>query len=368
MIDFTILVDASDEGRIKALSVLNDLYLRTAIKSRAGDSSEINTPPTGSELITLPNPPSQSPPVYRPIEGHDNSTSPTKYKLGGMFSRKPTFAIVDSHRDMPPSNSGPNIIRSSATTTLPKEPTSEYNPWETESSRSPNEPQGSSPRGRQESPTETLISLGRKPTNISKPSSKDAYGGFCKGAYKLQVGLKDGLKLRNQSGTMLGEGYYWACGSSKCAFDGPACKKDKDWVHDDTVHSCYGIRYRWIFLAKSHIVMSKVKNHIYDYRCVFCVSEDYESPIFRDVKGLMEHVSKHRGQQLGDGVLRKLNCINKRVATEQEDFDINLMPDDSKFDPGEPTDIDRMPTDDDSTTWSTSEGTTLVTNHWRDLT
>lgn len=411
MTDFSILVDASDEGRIKAVSVLNDLYLRKArtisvspnipqilpciplpsnnvngegqIDGRAPQPDTGNyirsiVTPWDNEVGNVPKYPSQPPLRYKHTERPEISSSSAKRKFRGIFSHIPTFGTRESHGgelgyprgdsndSMPPHKSAPNSNRSSAMTISSQELLDENNPWASELSRSPNETLTTSLHAQQRSQTEPSGGLQRQSTHESKLASGDVYGGFCKGAYKLQVGLRDGLKLRNQSGSFQGEGYYWACGSSKCAFEGRACKKDKEWAFDDAIRESHGVRYRWTFLAKSHVALSKVKHGIYDYRCVFCVSQSHESLVFRNAKALMEHVSQHRGQHLDEEILRKANCINMRDAADEEDFDINLTPVDAKAEPGQA--VDWMSTDGVSSAWSTSEETMSDTNHWRDLT
>lgn len=408
MTDFSILVDASDEGRIKAVNVLNDLYLRKAraiaVPSKIPQilprtplpSNDINgegqidgrgpRPDTGNykrsivtprdiEVGNVPEYPSQPSWRYKQTERPNVSSSSAKRKSRGIFSHIPTFGTRETHAgkhsyprgnsndSMPPHKSAPNTNRSSVTAILPQELLDEDNPWASELSRSPTETLIASLHIRQGSQTEPSGGIQRQSTNESKLASGDVYGGFCKGAYKLQVGLRDGLKLRNQSGSFQGEGYYWACGSSKCAFEGCACKKGKEWGFDDSIRESHGVRYRWLFLAKSHVALSKAKNGIYDYRCVFCVSQSQESTVFRNAKVLMEHVSHHRGQHLDEAILRKANCINTRVAAYEEDFDINLTPVDAKADPA----VDWMSTDGASSAWSTSEETMSDANHWRAL-
>ncbi len=413
MIDFSVLVDASDEGRVKAVNVLNDLYMRKAktahvlrnipqglpfthlpsdnfnirpqivdgaqypgFSPTAGSQIENNNTSKDSEVGKLPKNLSPPPSSSRPIERPNTSSSSAKRKFSGIFSHKPTFTTRDSQGGKPsdrdggsdgsisPHEGGPNSNRSSAMTTTSPGLLDEDNPWVSELSGSPNETQRTSLQFGRVSQKKPYSVFRRQPTNESKLPSEDVYGGFCKGAYKLQVGLRDGLKLRNQSGSFQGEGYYWACGSSKCAFEGRAGKKDKEWAFDNTVRNSHGVRYRWTFLAKSHVGLSKAKNGIYDYRCVFCVSQGHESPVFRKAKVLIEHVSQHRGQHLDEAILRKTNCINLREAADDEDFDINLTPADSEVDPGQG--VYWIPKDGVSSACFMNEDTMSVTNHWRD--
>ena len=413
MTDFSVLVDASDIGRIKAVSVLHHLYLRTAesatiprgatqalppapasslrvngqdrddstllpphLVPRTGNPAEISVPSNGLEETIPPTSPTQPPPSYRLIESHNTFTSSTKRRLSVIFSRKPTFisgdipggkigspdGIVDD--SIPAHNSGSNSNRFLAMTILSQEPLDEDNPWVSEISRSPNKTRKKSPQIRQSPETERPIIFQRQSSNTSKVESKDDFHGFCKGAFKLQVGRKDGLKLKNQSESFGGEAYYWVCGSSKCAFQHRACKGGKEWGFDDTIHSSYGVRYRWTFLAKSHVALSKVKDGIHDYCCVFCVLQGHDSPVFRGIKALMKHVSQHRNQQFDEAFLRKHRCINMREAMDEEDFDINLVPDDIKTD--ERQAMERTTPDDVTAAWSMNEDTMPDTNHWRD--
>jgi len=415
MTDFTSLVDTSDEARIKAVTILNDLFFRTKAKTvpiprpalqvlpsipppsgilysqnqvdgralpldfhaSTGNQATFNDTRKESEAGMTSKCPSQPPPSSQTTERSETSPGSPKPMFSRMFSRKPTAAVGETCEGKPQyrkgspdssmssHNSASYSKRFSAMTISSQGQLDEDNPWASELSRSPNDAYKTHLLGRRDSQMKSPDTFRRQSTNESKPPFDDLYGGFCKGAYKLQVGLKDGLKLRNQSGSFQGEGYYWACGSSKCAFEGLACKEGKEWTFDDSIHRSCGVRYRWAFLAKSHIAMSKAKNGIYDYRCVFCVFQGQESPVFRKTKVLIEHVSSHRGQSLDDGILRRTNCIDLRQAADEEEFDINLTPADSEVAPGEA--VEMVPGN-DLTIWSKSEDAMSDTNHWRDST
>ena len=415
MTDFTILVDASDIGRMKAVSILNDLYIRkTSAASIPRNASQVlpsvlpppnylsNTDQTNgkalhhgfnpsvgnrlgldvtttkSKTANLSKGPSQPTPNHQITKFSENSDRSPKGSFWRFPSRSATTTEElhesklgnqnrSSDRNISPHKRVPLSNRSSAMTVSSQVPTDEDNPWATELSSSPKATHKAHPKERPSSEAKSHGSLRRPSTNESKLSTEDAYGGFCKGAYKLQVGLtKDGLKLRNASGSFQGEGYYWACGSSKCAFEGRSCKVNKDWAFDDTIHDYHGVRYRWAFLAKSHVKLAKVKDGIYDYRCVFCVFQGQESPVFRKAKVLMQHISQHRGEDFDEAILQKTKCINMRKAADEEDFDINLTPADVEVGPGQA--VESQPAYDDLTIWSTKEDTISVTNHWRDLT
>ena len=161
---------------------------------------------------------------------------------------------------------------------------------------------------------------------IYVPSASNGYGGFCKGAFNFQVGSKDAIKLRKEQVIVQAIVHYWGCSSSKCAFEGPATKEGDEWIYDNSIRSCHGVRYRWSFLAKSHVTLKKVKNKTFHYRCIFCVLHGLESPVYQSTGSLMQHIAQHRDQHFGDAVLDRANCINDRVAVEEDNFDVNLPP------------------------------------------
>ncbi len=167
----------------------------------------------------------------------------------------------------------------------------------------------------------------RQPLESSTTRTQNLYGGFCLGAYKLQVGFPgEGFKLRNQSVALTGQSQYWACANSHCVFDGPARKMDRSWGFSTVIKVAFGVQYRWTFLAKSHIALPKSKNREFDYQCPFCVAQRQPPGPYRTVHAFMEHVSTHRGQEPESSVSDKILCVFGRVAQTDEAFDINLTP------------------------------------------
>lgn len=167
----------------------------------------------------------------------------------------------------------------------------------------------------------------RHPSESSTTGVQNLYSGFCKGAFKLQVGFPDeGFKLRNQSVALTGQAQYWACANPHCVFDGPARKMDKAWGFSTVIKVAFGVQYRWTFLAKSHVALAKSKNREFDYQCPFCVAQRQPPGPYRTVHAFMEHVSTHRGQEPERSISDKILCIFGRVAQTDEAFDINLTP------------------------------------------
>ncbi|KAI9810878.1 MAG: hypothetical protein M1827_005737 [Pycnora praestabilis] len=390
MVDFTILIDASDMGRIQAVSVLSGLHMRLATaappieiphqSSLASDTkSDRAIQGQGQAPITSSANPRWSMPsdnsenlkdgANHTAEGHHRAiarplmrvkrtsissnikslfspSSKRTFSTGStdcdpMTSRMNSSRLEHVEADLTPSVYSDTSNTTWALTPAPllshwhepdnAPPEIERNPWQDLPlpSEDSSDLKASASGGRQLESSRPLPERSLHSLSVTTlPSSENGYGGFCKGAYYLQVGLrKEAVKLRNQSVSFQGEGYYWACASSKCAFEGRAIKKS-GWVFDDTVRTSHGIRYRWSFLAKSHIVPRKVQLRTCRYRCIFCASTSVEggAPLFQKVADLMEHILQHCGQSLDYSILQRISCVSDRLAADDEGFDINLAP------------------------------------------
>ena len=161
---------------------------------------------------------------------------------------------------------------------------------------------------------------------IGHPSADNNFLGFCKGAVKLQNGDRKGLtKCKDYMYSAQSNVYYLACSASKCAFAGhynPNIIWDKVWVDKPK-----GIKFRWPFLAKSHVQQKTVKQDQYAYQCLFCVYLGNTTPVMHGMDLYLEHIShEHRGHAISDVVLYKCGAANDRELEDTEEFDINLLP------------------------------------------
>ena len=231
----------------------------------------------------------------------------------GRLSSGPNSGTVSAPRHQPTSDPVPPADWTSS----PGLTVVESNPWASEVSLPI------------ESPLErsSITVSGFPPSSqlFHRSPSSMPYGGFCKGAYKLQVGLtKESMKLRNQSTSMTGQSNYFACASSKCAFEGPALRSGKTWIFDDNIRKIDAIQYRWTFLAKSHIALSKVKKREYSYQCVFCERKDEAIEVYQSEKKFIKHVATHLDQDSRTLMTDKVCCIMGKEAMKEEAFDVNL--------------------------------------------
>jgi len=134
---------------------------------------------------------------------------------------------------------------------------------------------------------------------------------------------KKGLqKFRKEDGFHIFK-TVWLCRT--CAFQGDAFGLEKAPIVDPNVYTAAnGIRYRWIFLAKSHAKKKSMEGT--SYGCVFCVSEGKATGIFGNVETLMNHIIVEHGQGIREDIRDNNKCIVGRVASISEDFDVNIPP------------------------------------------
>lgn len=80
--------------------------------------------------------------------------------------------------------------------------------------------------------------------------------------------------------------------------------------------------------AKSHIRQTMVTGRQYQFQCPICIySQGHaEGRVWKGVDIYMDHVSSHRGKEIPQEVLQKLNVINDHITEDKEDFDLNLYP------------------------------------------
>ncbi|KAF9697029.1 hypothetical protein EKO04_005109 [Ascochyta lentis] len=164
-----------------------------------------------------------------------------------------------------------------------------------------------------------------------RPCRDNNYWGFCKGAWDVREDVKKGLALRTMPSGMYNTKEIWEC--KQCNFRGntysvtyPGKKGKKETVVDPNVHtSKSGIRYRWIFLAKSH-VKKKTPDSTNDecnYGCVICSVELKVTSIFGNLDTLMYHLLEHVSD-MTQTTMKQTRCIVGRTAGAAEDWDINM--------------------------------------------
>ena len=160
------------------------------------------------------------------------------------------------------------------------------------------------------------------------PSELNKYAGFCKGAWRQQIGdRKKAMEERARPVGINNAAKFIQC--KTCKYEGryvPSNKKQ--YGFDMRVFTLVaGIQFRWEFLFKSHVhakdTMSDPTKGVFG--CMFCCAEGRGTPTFHGVAMFMEHLVEHRSRLPTGEVLYRMNCLVGRQARTDEDFDINIV-------------------------------------------
>ncbi|KAF2446710.1 hypothetical protein P171DRAFT_429677 [Karstenula rhodostoma CBS 690.94] len=158
---------------------------------------------------------------------------------------------------------------------------------------------------------------------LTRPAMHNRYHGFCKGAWQIRKTVHEGLEV--QITPALKEPVlHWAC--KECKFKSRA--PNADTLPDEILsNQKYNIRFRWLFLAKSHrsadVSIDIMEN--YKFGCIFCAAEGKTGDIYDKLDHLMVHViSKHKPITLTPETRAKTKCVVGNVAHHLEDWDIHV--------------------------------------------
>jgi hypothetical protein len=165
-----------------------------------------------------------------------------------------------------------------------------------------------------------------------RPCKANNYWGFCKGAWTIREDPKRGLALRTQPSGMYNSREIWECTS--CTFKGasfavphPSKKNKTIMVYDQrVVESKSRVRYKWLFLAKSHVKKRASDSHSEEssYGCVFCSLEDRVSSVYGGVETLMDHIALCHVADMSETTRKKARCVIGRAPGHGEEWDINI--------------------------------------------
>lgn len=159
------------------------------------------------------------------------------------------------------------------------------------------------------------------------PSEANKFQGFCKGAWRAQIGdMKKAMEERQRPGGMYNAARFWQC--TKCKFEGRLLMLDKKTKSvDRRVLTAEGLQFRWDFLFKSHIETKDATSDFLGatFGCIFCTAEGKGNPIFGGAQMLMAHLQGHRERLPTGEVLYRMNTLAGPRAALDEDFDINII-------------------------------------------
>ncbi|ETI25478.1 hypothetical protein G647_02251 [Cladophialophora carrionii CBS 160.54] len=329
-ISFEPCIDSAIGARLRAVNILNDLYLRQQkrARSKSNTASDVSTSPRASQTKPLPD-------VLQPSfddmkEVAEVSTAKPSIKRSATLESKSS--------DKPGSEKSSGSSRLSRKSSwgvfkiLQRASSSDH----TVETTSPTSPRTAGPVPHVVSPFLSPQSMPMSPSAgpmygapspqimtppispISTVSSIDvlAAAGFCKGAYYVQQGtLGKGLQLSAKN-------MQWTCHCRKCPFAIPAANEGGRPRFDDEAHSTAKLRWRSLLLFKSHLACSQRKKRL--YKCLMCVMLRETSCTYDGEESLFEHMFLHQGGVLHGVELWGPLCFEQsgiRIGSETT-FDI----------------------------------------------
>ncbi|KAI5356979.1 hypothetical protein Slin15195_G090790 [Septoria linicola] len=157
------------------------------------------------------------------------------------------------------------------------------------------------------------------------PAKHNDYHGFCKGVWQIRRSMQEGLSIHILPNTKGVDVPHWKC--KHCQFQAKATSESTslpDSIYFDPKHA---IRYRWTFLAHSHIAARTVQDYseLYSFGCILCAAQGSLIAVYQDLKALLDHIAaKHKTTMLTPEVLEKTKCIIGGAPDGKEDWELNV--------------------------------------------
>ncbi|KIX99711.1 uncharacterized protein Z520_04347 [Fonsecaea multimorphosa CBS 102226] len=312
VIDFEACIDSAIAARLRAVTILNELYLRQQKPSSPNSEVRMSLPhaeetkevveasperrkqsswtpepvPMPSRNTQRPARPSR-PPSDEMKEVVEAPPSPERKKRSGMLEsetppspgqvpRKSSWNVFKKLHRTSSAEKEYVLTPPQATSRPPSHVTSPTSP----SIRSLDDPRRSQVMTPPISPVSTVSSV-----------DVLAAAGFCKGAYYIQQGIYEkGVQVSMKN-------MEWACHCRKCSFATPADRDERGRARfDDKPHSTRNLRWRSLLLFKSHISSgSGRQNTTRAYRCLICVLLGDSTSVYQGEHPLFEHMFHHQG-------------------------------------------------------------------------
>ncbi|KAK6437685.1 hypothetical protein LTR95_006114 [Oleoguttula sp. CCFEE 5521] len=158
---------------------------------------------------------------------------------------------------------------------------------------------------------------------LARPAMHNRYHGFCKGAWQIRRRVQDGLDI-TVTPPLDKPTLHWTCKSCKFTAKAPNPDALPDQIH---MYQRFNVRYRWLFLAKSHQSATSALSDPMDYAlgCLFCAAQGQPSASYEKLDHLMVHiVSKHKTSMMTPEIKAKTKCMVGGVAKADEDWDISF--------------------------------------------
>lgn len=116
---------------------------------------------------------------------------------------------------------------------------------------------------------------------------------------------------------------FYGCASTKCQFQCPAMEDKRGFKMDTRVFNTPGgIKYRWLFLAKSHIPQKD--SRFPAFRCLVCILLKDDSAVYQSKDALFAHLADHQGAFLGDTLIEGQLSFDNQGARPSGDLDFDV--------------------------------------------
>ncbi|KAJ4349863.1 uncharacterized protein N0V89_008482 [Didymosphaeria variabile] len=187
----------------------------------------------------------------------------------------------------------------------------------------------------------TITTAAQEKMMSGRPCKDNNYWGFCKGAWATREDESKGLVLISRPEGMFKSSQAWQC--RHCLFEGLSCsvphptkKNKKEAILDDQIRtSTMGIRYRWSFLAKSHVKKTSYsvggrngagEETECNFGCVICSVEGNVTGIYGSAEALMDHIANEHvyAGNMNHMTMMRSKVIVGRTAGEGEEWDVNI--------------------------------------------
>lgn len=187
----------------------------------------------------------------------------------------------------------------------------------------------------------TITTGAQEKMMYGRPCKNNDYFGFCRGSWDTREDASKGLVVTSRPEGMFGSSQVWKC--RHCVFEGPSRsiphptkKNKKKAVLDTQIHtSATGIRYRWAFLAKSHVKKSSYSSAgrssageeaECNFGCLICSVEGTVTGIYGGVETLMEHIANEHvyAGNMNHMTMVRSKVVVGRTAGEEEEWDVNI--------------------------------------------
>ncbi|OAP56454.1 hypothetical protein AYL99_09633 [Fonsecaea erecta] len=297
VVDFETCIDSAIDARLRAVSILSELYLRQqkrpsakaesrTVLCSADETKEVHgASPEREKHSSLGCEPVPSRPLLDEMKevieaplvlGRKKSSGivqPETPPSPGQAPRKSSWNVFKKLHRTPSAEKESTSTLLQATSRPPSYVTSPISP-SIRSLDNPRSPQAMTP----------------PISPVSSVSSTDvlAAAGLCKGAYYIQQGAYEkGVQVSMKN-------MEWTCHCRKCPFATPADRDERGRARfDDNIHSTRNLRWRSLLLFKSHISSSRQNTRV--YRCLICVLLGDSTSVYQGEHHLFEHLFHHQG-------------------------------------------------------------------------